>query len=74
MTDQRSTLTSVGPENNIIFIRIVPTLKEVEKQMSSFDIDIPSERSVGNMFKRVVISEHFKAQLHKSSLDSCIAE
>ena len=50
MTDHRSTLTSVGPENNIIFIRIVPTLKEVEKQMSSFDINIPSERSVGNMF------------------------
>ena len=50
MTDHRSTLTSVGPENNIIFVRIVPTLKEVEKQMSSFDINIPSERSVGNMF------------------------
>ena len=41
-------LTSVGPEYNIIFVRIIPTLKEVEEQMSSFDIDIPGERS-GNI-------------------------
>ena len=37
--------TSVGPEDNIIFIRITPALKEVEEQVSSLNINIPSERT-----------------------------
>ena len=45
--------TSVGPEYNVIFIRIIPTLKEVEKQMSSFNVNIPSERSE-NIFQQVL--------------------
>ena len=44
-SEMKSIRTSVSPEYNIIFIRITPTLKEVEKQMSGFDINIPSERS-----------------------------
>jgi hypothetical protein len=50
----KSIQTSVGPEYNIIFIRITPTLKEVEKQMSSFNINIPSERSGNNIFQKNV--------------------
>jgi len=37
--------TSIGPEDNIIFIRIIPALKEVEEQVSSLSINIPSERT-----------------------------
>ena len=44
-SEMKSIRTSVSPEYNIIFIRITPTLKEVEKQMPGFDINIPSERS-----------------------------
>ena len=61
--------TSVGPEYNIIFIRITPTLKEVEEQMSSFNINIPSVRS-GYM----EIKLQRKLRYSNNSLDSCIAE
>ncbi len=32
--------TSVGPEDYIVFVWVVPTLEEVEKQVARFNVDI----------------------------------
>ena len=60
-SEMKSIRTSVSPEYNIIFIRIAPTLKEVEKQMSRFDINIPSERSGKHVFDIQATSQYNKA-------------
>lgn len=34
-------LTAIGPEHNIIFVRIISTLEEIEKQMAGADVNVP---------------------------------
>jgi hypothetical protein len=34
-------LTTIGPEDHIVFGRVIPTLKKVEEQMPGLDINVP---------------------------------
>lgn len=64
--------TSDGPAYNITFIRITSTLKEVEEQMSSFNINISGERS-GHIFHNIVCRHSNKSTIKQNLLNSYIS-
>ena len=33
-------MTSVGPRHNVVFVRVIPTLKEIEENVLSFNVKV----------------------------------
>ena len=70
--DNCQRVTSVGPENDIVCVRIVSALEEVEENMFRLDIDISRVRSLFGIILSAVIGlcrtyETLTAQLGRKS-------
>lgn len=42
----RASWTTVCPEDNVILVRIISALEEVEEEVASLNVDVPRERPV----------------------------
>jgi len=53
--------TAIGPEDDIVLVRVAPALKEIEKEMTGFNVDVSCVRASKSGEELVTLSEEIPA-------------